>query len=123
MDAPIAPEELPAKLEQALDFYISGANFKQFRLLAPVPFAEASYEVRPVTAAQADAVRADVLLYVRGPKDAEALLQSVLPWVFSTVQAATPHDRSGRARQNAAQKRPSTANVAPPGTGAAPTHT
>jgi tetratricopeptide (TPR) repeat protein len=34
--------------------------------------------VHPVTAAQADAVRADVLLYVRGPKEAEALLQSVL---------------------------------------------
>ncbi len=66
------------KLEQALDSYISGWNFKQFRLLTPVPFAEASFEVRPVTAAEADAVRADVLLYVRGPKDAEALLQSVL---------------------------------------------
>ncbi len=66
------------KLEQALDSYISGGNFKQFRLLTPVPFAEASFEMRPVTAAQADAVRADVLLYVRGPKEAEALLQSVL---------------------------------------------
>jgi len=80
------------KLEQALDFYISGANFKQFRLLAPVPFAEASYEVRPVTAAQADAVRADVLLYVRGPKDAEALLQSVLQ---ADPNNATAHETMG----------------------------
>ena len=75
------------KLEQALDAYISGGNFKQFQLLTPVPFAEASFEVRPVTVAQADAVRADVLLYVRGPKDAEALLQSVLEADPNNAQA------------------------------------
>jgi tetratricopeptide (TPR) repeat protein len=66
------------KLEQTLDRYISGGSFKQFRLLTPVVYAEESFEVRPVSTAQADAVRADVLLYVRGPKDAEALLESVL---------------------------------------------
>ena len=80
------------KLEQALDSYISGWNFKQFELLAPVPFAEASFEVRPVTTAQADAVRADVLLYVRGPKDAEALLQSVLQ---ADPNNATAHETMG----------------------------
>ncbi len=80
------------KLEQALDAYISGGNFKQFQLLTPVPFAEASFEVRPVTVAQADAVRADVLLYVRGPKDAEALLQSVLE---ADPNNATAHETMG----------------------------
>ena len=80
------------KLEQALNSYISGGNFKQFRLLTPVPFAEASFEVRPVTSAQADAVRADVLLYVRGPKEAEALLQSVLQ---ADPNNATAHETMG----------------------------
>ena len=58
-------------------------------------FAEASFEVRPVTAAQADAVRADILLYVRGPKDAEALLQSVLQ---ADPKNAPAHETMGRVK-------------------------
>jgi tetratricopeptide (TPR) repeat protein len=87
------------KLEQTLDKYISGGSFQQFRLLTPVVFTEASFEVRPVTVAQADAVRADVLLYVRGPKDAEALLESVLQADPKNAQA---HETMGavKVREN-----------------------
>jgi len=66
------------QLEQALDAYIRGADFKEFRLLVPVNFAEESFEVQPLQNPQADAIRADVLVDDDRPKDAEALLQSVL---------------------------------------------
>jgi tetratricopeptide (TPR) repeat protein len=101
-DAVVAAQEAfgdLTKLEQVLDKYIAGAQFKQFHFLAPVAFTEDSFEVRPVTVAQADAVRADVLLYVRGPKDAEALVQSALQ---ADPKNALAHETMGsiKVRQN-----------------------
>jgi Flp pilus assembly protein TadD len=66
------------QLELALDAYIRGADFKEFRLNTPVNFTEDSFEVQPLPTPQADAIRADVLVGDDRAKDAEALIQSVL---------------------------------------------
>jgi len=66
------------KLEQALNAYVQQSNFSEFKLTAPVTFAEDSFEVRPVTTTEADTVRAGVLLNVQRNAEAEALLESVL---------------------------------------------
>jgi tetratricopeptide (TPR) repeat protein len=66
------------KLQKALDNYISGGQFKEFKLNAPVAFTEASFEVRPVPDTEADAVRAGVLLNVQRAKEAEDLLTAVM---------------------------------------------
>ena len=66
------------KLDQALAQYVGQFNFQAFRLLTPVTFNEASFQVRPVPNPEADAVRADVLLNVQRIKESQALLESVL---------------------------------------------
>jgi tetratricopeptide (TPR) repeat protein len=66
------------ELEQSLTTYIRGADFKEFRLTTPVNFTEDSLEVQPLPTPKADAIRADILVDDDRPKDAEALLQSVL---------------------------------------------
>jgi tetratricopeptide (TPR) repeat protein len=66
------------KLQKALDTYVAGGSFKEFKLIAPVAFTEATFEVRPVAEPEADAIRADVLVCTQRTKDAEALLTAVL---------------------------------------------
>ncbi len=65
-------------LEKALDQYVSGMSFSQWKLVNPVDFTEASFDVRPVPESEAEAIEAGVLLSVRRGKEAEAMLQTVL---------------------------------------------
>ncbi len=80
------------QLEESLDAYIRGGNFKEFRLLAPVNFTEESFPVQPLPTPQADAIRADVLVDVNRTADAESLLQSVLA---ADPANATAHETMG----------------------------
>jgi tetratricopeptide (TPR) repeat protein len=66
------------KLDQALESYVRQSQFKEFHMVSPVDFPETSFAVRPVPSAEADSVRAGVLLSVRRTKDAETLLEEVL---------------------------------------------
>jgi tetratricopeptide (TPR) repeat protein len=67
------------QLEKELNYYIAQGSFMYFTLsTAAAPLDEGSYEAKPVTPAQADAVRADFLAYEQRTKDARALLATVL---------------------------------------------
>ena len=67
------------QLQQALENYIRAGDYKQFVLSsAAAPIDESSYKSNPLTATQADAYRADFLVYVQRTKDARALLDAVL---------------------------------------------
>jgi tetratricopeptide (TPR) repeat protein len=66
------------KLEKELDYYVSRMSFSELKLLSPVDLTESSIAVRPVPDAEADAIRAGVLMSVQRQKDAEALLSIVL---------------------------------------------
>ena len=66
-------------LQRALNDYVSQGSFSYFLMSsAAAPLNEASYSVKPVTPAEADAVRADLMAYERRTKDARALLDAVL---------------------------------------------
>ena len=66
-------------LQRELNDYVSQGRFSYFNMSsAAAPLDEASYSVRPVTMAEADAVRADFLAYERRTKDARVLLDAIL---------------------------------------------
>lgn len=67
------------KLQEELETYIRAGSYKQFLLSsAAAPLDESAYKVRAISEAQADAVRADVLVGVERQPEARALLDSVL---------------------------------------------
>jgi tetratricopeptide (TPR) repeat protein len=67
------------QLQAALESYIRDGSYKQFVLSsAAAPLDEESYGSKPVTSAQADAIRADVLVYVQRTQEAKSLLDAVL---------------------------------------------
>jgi cytochrome c-type biogenesis protein CcmH/NrfG len=66
------------KLQDALDHYVSQSNFLQLTMKTGAKENEASYQAVPITAADADAYRAQVLVDVNRLTDADALLQTVL---------------------------------------------
>jgi Tfp pilus assembly protein PilF len=67
------------KLQAALEAYIGASSFKQFVVSsAAAPIDESSYQSKPITGPQADAIRADVLVYVQRTQDARSLLDEVL---------------------------------------------
>lgn len=66
------------KLQQQLSMYLLQRNFTYFSMKAELAPQQASFDVRPVPAVQADAVRADILIYTDRTRDAQALLDSVL---------------------------------------------
>jgi tetratricopeptide (TPR) repeat protein len=67
------------KLQDELENYIRGANYKQFLLSsAAAPIDESSYKVRTISQTEADAIRGDVLVGVQRESDARGLLESVL---------------------------------------------
>jgi tetratricopeptide (TPR) repeat protein len=67
------------KLQAALEAYIGASSFKQFVVSsAAAPIDESSYQSKPLTGPQADAIRADVLVYVQRTQDARLLLDEVL---------------------------------------------
>ena len=66
------------KLQQQLDSYVSQFSFSMFEMKLAFPIDESSFKIRPLPLADADAVRADVLVRVNRQDEALALLQSVL---------------------------------------------
>jgi tetratricopeptide (TPR) repeat protein len=66
------------KLQQGLDSYLMQRRFMYFMLPATLPAKDAAFVVRPVRIAEADAMRADVLVYTDRTNEARALLKDVL---------------------------------------------
>ena len=86
-----AGEKAPGDLKQLqddLESYIRESDYKEFVLSsAAAPLDESSYKARTLTQVEADAVRADVLAYLRRYDDARALLETVLKEDPNNVQA------------------------------------
>jgi tetratricopeptide (TPR) repeat protein len=66
------------KLQQGLSDYAMQRKFMYFMMPATLPAKDAMPEVRPVSVAEADAVRADVLIYTNRAWDAKALAEASL---------------------------------------------
>jgi len=76
------------QLQSALEDYIHASSYRQFMLnSAAAPLDEASYKSRVLTQAEADAFRADFLVYVQRTKEARSLLDTVLKVDPDNVQA------------------------------------
>lgn len=76
------------KLQLALQGYIRDGRYKEFVLSsAAAPLDEASYKSTTLTQTDADAMRADFLVYVRRTQDAKLLLDAVLKADPNNVQA------------------------------------
>jgi tetratricopeptide (TPR) repeat protein len=76
------------KLQTALGYSIRLAGDKQFALPgAAAPLNEAAYQSKPLTQADADAVRADVLVFVGRTAEARTLLDAVLKAAPDNAQA------------------------------------
>ena len=66
-------------LQADLEGYIRASSYKQFVVSsAAAPIDESTYQSKPLTQAQADAIRADFLVYVQRKQDAQSLLDAVL---------------------------------------------
>jgi tetratricopeptide (TPR) repeat protein len=66
------------QLQNSLNRYISQGQFMMFKMKKVVAVDESSFQVRAIPNTDADAIRADVLVYNQRPKDAEALIGAVL---------------------------------------------
>lgn len=66
------------KLQEALNTYLMQRRFMYFMMPTTLSSQDSLFEVRPVSTAEADAVRADVLVYTERKKEARALLDTVL---------------------------------------------
>jgi tetratricopeptide (TPR) repeat protein len=66
------------QLQKSLDYYVQQGSFKMFKINSTVTVDASAFEVRPVSKAEADATRADVLVYNGRTKEAEALLDTSL---------------------------------------------
>jgi tetratricopeptide (TPR) repeat protein len=76
------------KLQSTLESYIGASSYKQFVISsAAAPIDETSYASKPLTQAQADATRADFLVYVQRTQEAKTLLYAVLKVDPDNVQA------------------------------------
>jgi len=76
------------KFQSELESYIQRGDYQEFVMSsAAAPLDESSYKARPLTAAEANAARADVLAYIGRSDDARALLDSVLKEDAANVQA------------------------------------
>jgi tetratricopeptide (TPR) repeat protein len=66
------------RLQDLLDNYVQQSSFTMFKMNAAVPIDVATFDVRPVSNSEADAVRADVLIHDDRAKEAQALLETTL---------------------------------------------
>jgi Tfp pilus assembly protein PilF len=81
------------QLQSSLEGYIRAGDYKQFLLSsAAAPIDEASYKGKALTQSEADAIRADFLVYVGRTQDARSLLDLVLK---SDPQSAQAHESMG----------------------------
>ena len=83
------------KLQRVLSEYVAQRKFMYFMMPAALTAKEGGFEVRPVSSAEADAVRADVLLYTRRTKEAQALVDAVLR---DDPDVALAHETMGNLR-------------------------
>lgn len=67
-----------ARLGEALNAYVMQPRLPYFAMESALPAKDASFRVTSVPTSQVDAVRADVLVYLKRTKAAKALLESVL---------------------------------------------
>lgn len=86
------------KLQQALSEYVAQQKFMYFMIPAVLTTKDAALEVRPVSTAEANAVRADVLSYTRRTNEAQALVDAVLR---DDPQVALAHETMGNLRYRA----------------------
>ena len=66
------------QLQKSLNIYISQLAFMMFKMNKPIPVDESTFQVRAIPATDADAIRADVLVYNQRTRDAQALIDQVL---------------------------------------------
>jgi tetratricopeptide (TPR) repeat protein len=66
------------RLQQQLSEYVMQRKFMYFMMPATLTAKDAAIEVKPVTDAEADAVRADVMIYTNRREEAQALAETVL---------------------------------------------
>lgn len=66
------------QLQKELDSYVSQMSFSYFRVTSAVSITEAGLSATPLSAAAADATRADVLAYEQRADEAKALAESIL---------------------------------------------
>lgn len=91
-EAPVAAAEKAfgdlKQLQASLEGYIRASNYKEFILSsAAAQLDEAAYKSETLTQTDADAIRADFLVYVHRTQDAKALLDAVLKADTNNVQA------------------------------------
>ncbi len=83
------------QLQRALSEYVAQQKFMYFMMPAVLTASGAALEVRPVSTAEADATRADVMLYTRRTKEAEVLAAAVL---HDDPGVAMAHETMGNLR-------------------------
>jgi len=66
------------QLQKSLNIYISQLSFMMFKMNKAVPVNESTFQVRAIPATDADAIRADVLVYNQRTRDAQVLIDQVL---------------------------------------------
>jgi tetratricopeptide (TPR) repeat protein len=66
------------QLQQSLNSYIGQGRFMMFKLNKVFTVDESAFQVRAISTSDADAIRADVLVYNERTKDAQALIDSTL---------------------------------------------
>jgi Tfp pilus assembly protein PilF len=66
------------QLQKALDGYVSQAAFMEFKMNKAVTVEEAAFQVQAIPTTDADAIRADVLVYTQRTHDAQTLIDEVL---------------------------------------------
>jgi tetratricopeptide (TPR) repeat protein len=66
------------KLQESLDLYVRQGSFKMFKMSSAVTVDASSLQVRAVSKAEADATRADVMVYNERTKEAVTLLAATL---------------------------------------------
>jgi tetratricopeptide (TPR) repeat protein len=66
------------QLQKTLDSYIAQGRFMMFKMNKVFAVDESAFQVRSISTPDADAIRADVLVYNERTKDAQALIDSTL---------------------------------------------
>jgi tetratricopeptide (TPR) repeat protein len=66
------------RLQNALSGYVNHGDYKLFKMNTAVTIDESSFQLQSISAAEADAVRADVLIHDDRTSDAKALLETTL---------------------------------------------
>ena len=81
------------QLQQQLDHYVEqSSGFKYFKLTTTTEVDDSAFKIQPLTAVQADALRADFLAYSQRTADAQTLLDQVLKEDPNNVSA---HETEG----------------------------